>query len=307
MLNQVWCEKYRPKSVNKIILSDEKVKKQFNQFLISENIPNILMFGGPGTGKTSMSQALIKDLNINRLDVLRINCSDEKIDALRDKVKGFANTMPLGKFKIVRLEEFDYLNHEAQALLRSLIEDVSDSCRFIATCNYINKVTPPLRSRFQEFQMMSPDKDDVIVLAAEILEAEKIEFDITSIEKIIAVSYPDVRKMIQLLESNTVNNKLCLSNESSIVDWKLQLLPLLESSKFLQARKIVCESATQQELIDIFRFLFDNIHRAQLLVQHGYHDDAIILIAKYQYQHAFVSDPEINIAALFCELERFNK
>lgn len=304
-MKKVWVEQYRPRSISRIVMPDARIRKIFNGYIESQAIPNLLLYGGPGTGKTSLSLALIRDLGVQKVDVLKINCSDEKIDALRDKVKGFATTMPVGAFKVVRLEEFDYLGHDAQALLRALIEEVSDSCRFIATCNYINKVTPPLRSRFQEFQISAPARDDVIVLGAEILEAEGVEFDVDDLEKVVAASYPDVRKMIQLLEGSTIDGKLSLTSASKVADWKLDLLPALETSDLKAARKIVCESATREELQDVFRFLFDNVHRIKKLK--GYQDDAIVLIAQYQYQHAFVADPEINIAALFIEIGALTK
>lgn len=301
-IKRVWVEAYRPKSVDKVITTDERMRKQFAKFVKDKSIPNILMYGGAGTGKTSMSLALIRDLGIEKMDVMKINCSDEKIEALRDKVKGFATTMAMGDFKVVRLEEFDYLNHDAQALLRALMEEVSGSCRFIATCNYINKVTPPLRSRFQEFHVAAPGKDDVIVLGAEILEAEGITFDIDDLEKVVAASYPDVRKMIQMLEGNSIDGKLNIgSDEATMSDWKLELLPALEASDLKSARKIVCESATAQELVEIFTFLFKNLHRVKKLKAKL--DDAIVLCAQYQHMHAFAADPELNVYALFIEID----
>lgn len=304
-MKRVWVEKHRPTSIEHVIMPDQRLRKIFSGFVHAKQIPNILMYGGPGTGKTSLSLALIRDLGVERVDVLKINCSDEKIDALRDKVKGFATTMATGAFKVVRLEEFDYLGHDAQALLRALIEEVSGSCRFIATCNYINKVTPALRSRFQEFNISSPGRDDVIVLAAEILEAEGVSFTVEDIDKAVAATYPDVRKMIQVLEGSVIDDKLCLTNNAEVQDWKLQLLPALETSDLKLARKIVCESATKEELTDVFRFLYENIERVKSLK--GHVDDAIILIAQYQYQHAFVADPEINIAAMFIEINNLTE
>jgi len=304
-MKKVWVEKYRPRSVSKIIMPDQRLRKIFDGFVVEGSIPNILMFGGPGTGKTSMSLALIRDLDLDKMDVLKINCSDEKIEAVRDKVKGFATTMSMGKFKVVRLEEFDWMGAEAQGLLRSLMEEVSGSCRFIATCNYINKVMPALRSRFQEFAIATPAREDIIVLAAEILEAEEVQFDIDDIEKVVAASYPDIRKMIQLLEGSVIDGKLNLTSGESVADWKLELLPTLEASDLKLARKVVCESASIQELDEVFRFLYENLHRVKKLKE--YLDDAIVLIAQYQYQHAFVGDKEINIAALFCELNALTK
>lgn len=299
-MNKVWCEKYRPKSVSNVIMPNERVRRDFQEFINRGEIPNLLLFGGAGTGKTSTSLALMRDLGVDKLDILKINCSDEKIEALRDKVKGFATTMAIGKFKVVRLEEFDYLGHDAQALLRALIEEVSSSCRFIATCNYINKVTPPLRSRFQEYELIAPAREDVLVRAAEILEAEQVSFDLDDLEKIVIAGYPDVRKIIQLLEKNSVDGRLVISTATTVADWKLQLLPALEAGDFKSARKIVCESATREELIDVYRFLYDNIDKSPKLSKNF--DDVLVRIAQYQYQHAFVADPEINVAALFCEL-----
>jgi DNA polymerase III delta prime subunit len=305
-MEKVWVEKYRPRTIDSVIMPNERVRKDFQEFVANGEIPNLLLYGGPGTGKTSTSLALMKDLGLDKTDVIKINCSDEKIDALREKVRGFATTMSIGKFKLVRLEEFDYLGHDAQALLRALIEEVSSSCRFIATCNYINKVTPPLRSRFQEYELIAPAREDVLVRAAEILEAEQVSFEIEDLEKIVAAGYPDVRRVIQLLEKNSSGGRLQLpSTTSTVSDWKLQLIPALEAADFKAARKTVCESATREELIEVFRFLYDNVNRIKKLK--GYEDEAIVLIAQYQYQHAFVADPEINVAALFCELSALTK
>lgn len=286
-------------------MPSERLRKTFAAWVEAGEIPNILMYGGPGTGKTSLSLALLRDIGVQKQDTLRINCSDEKIDALRDKVKGFATTMPIGNFKVVRLEEFDYLNHDAQALLRALMEDVSDSCRFIATCNYIGKLTPPLRSRFQEFQIAAPLREDALVLAAEILEAEGVEFELDDVDKIVAASYPDLRKMIQLLEGNTIAGKLDLAVAAGVSDWKLELLDLIETSDWQKARKVICTSATETELLDVYRFLYDNLHKSKTLKTKL--DDAVVLLAEYQYKHAFAADKEINIAALMIEIAQLSK
>jgi len=299
MLKKVWVEKYRPQSVSQVIATDEHDYKTFQQYVTEGEIPNLLLYGGPGTGKSSLSLALVKDLNVDRSDILKINCSDEKIEAMRDKVKAFAMTMPVGKFKIVRLEELDGVGHDAQKLLRDLMEVSSSSCRFIATCNYVNTIMTPLRSRFQEFEFKAPSKDEVLIKAAEILEAENIAFTLDDLEKVVAAGYPDFRKVIQLMEQSSKTGKLVIKGADSAKDWKLELLPLIEAGEIKAARDVVCASATREELVDVYRFLYDNLHRMKKLKRQ---DEAVVLIAQYQYQHGFVADPELQVAALFIEI-----
>lgn len=298
-MQKIWCEKYRPQCVADVIVKDEHDRRTFAQYVKEGEIPNLLLYGGPGTGKSSMSLALIRDVGVDRSDILKINCSDEKIDAMRDKVKAFAMTMPVGKFKVVRLEELDGIGHEAQKLLRDLMEVSSNSCRFIATCNYVNTVMPPLRSRFQEFQFASPSKDEVLIKAAEILEAEQVAFDLDDLEKVVAAGYPDFRKVIQLMEQSSKTGKLVIKGGDAARDWKLELLPLIEAGDIKGAREVVCASATKEELVDVYRFLYDNLHRMKKL---KHQDQAVVLIAQYQYQHGFVADPELQVAALFIEI-----
>lgn len=298
-MKQIWCEKYRPKTVADVIVKSERDREKFASYVTEESFPNLLLYGGPGTGKSSMSLALIKTLGLDRSDVLKINCAAEQITAVREKVTNFARTMPIGKFKTVRLEECDRLSQEAQGLLRDLIEETSKSCRFIGTCNYTHLIIPPLRSRFQEYEFVAPSRDDVMLKSAEILETEGVSFDVDALEKVVAAGYPDFRKVIQLLESNSIGGALKLDGGGAAADWKLQLLPLLEAGDIKASRKLVCETATKEELIEVYRFLYDNLHRCKKLKKQ---DEAVVLIAQYQFQHAHVYDPELQIAALFIEL-----
>lgn len=297
-----WVEAHRPHEIKDIIFGSDRVKRIFEKYVADRSFPNLLIHGPQGTGKSSLSWVLARECYVDEVDMLRINCSDEKIDALREKVKAFATTMPYGDFKVVRLEELDYLSLDGQALLRSLIEEVAATCRFIGTCNYLNKILPPLQDRFQLHHFNAPDAVEMAVRAAEILEKRSIEYTVDDLDAVIAAAYPSMRKVLQLLESHSTTGTLVLSGASeSGADWKLGLLPLLEAGDIKGARKLVCESASREELVDVYRFLYDNLAKMKTLK--GKADQAVVLIAQYQYQHTFAADGEINIAALFVELD----
>lgn len=299
MVKKPWIVVHSPVSIEDVIFSDERIAATFKGYVAEGNFPNLLLCGRPGTGKTSVSKALCRDLDVDAIDILRINCSDEKIDAMRDKVKGFAHTYPVSKYKVIQLEEFDHLSIDAQALLRALIDEAPSSCRFIATCNYINKVIPPLRSRFQEFQFNAPDVNQVAIRCAEILEKQKVQFEVEDLEKVINVAYPDFRKIIHLLEQNSQSGSLVIASSEGAADWKFEIFPLLDACDFKSIRKLVCEKASKEELQDIYKFLYEHLSRCKKIKAQ---DEAIVKIAEYAYRHSFVADPEINVAALMIEL-----
>lgn len=300
MKHSIWVERYRPKTISEVIFQDVRQRTSFENFVTNVDIPHLLLSGIQGTGKTTISKALINDLGIDRSDVLRINCSDEKIDSMRNKVSSFAITMPLGKFKVVQLEELDYSSLESFALLRGLIEDSSASCRFIATCNYSNRIIPPLKSRFQEFYFRAPDKEKIAERMLHILDTEKIDYDDSDLLAYIDVGYPDIRKTIQLLQGNINENKLLPPSQISgtDADWKFGLLDSITSGDFKTARRLVCESATREEHVDIFTFLYTNIEKMKVKDK----DAAVITIAEFARNHSLVSDTELNLAAMFLSL-----
>jgi DNA polymerase III delta prime subunit len=299
-LNKLWVEAYRPKTVSDVVFANPEERTFFDNVVKSKSLPNLLLVGAPGTGKTSLSGALLNDLGVLPEDVLRVNCSDEKIDAMRDKVKTFAYTMAMGDFKVVQLEEMDNLSNDAQKLLRSLLEEVSGSCRFIGTGNYQNRIIPAMQDRFQVFNFSKPDRDDIALRAAWVLEVEKIEFEAEDLLKVVEAGYPSVRRVLSLLEKSSKTGKLVVIGEGAVADWKLQLLPLLEASDLKGARTLVCASASKDELQDVYRYLYDNLHRSKKL--NTVADEAVVLIADYQRYHEAVDDKEIHIAALFIEL-----
>lgn len=271
--------------------------------LADGEIPHLLLSGVQGSGKTSLSGVLINELGVDPIDVLRINASDEKTESLREKVISFAQTYAMGKFKIVQLEEMDQLLPVAQALLRSILEDYSANCRFICTCNYDNKIMPALKSRMQHFHFSAPEYDDVIIRAADILDSEGVTYDVDVLSKYVAAGYPDIRKIIVLLQQNTLDGVLQDSNTSAETsDFKLQLVDLLKEGNLREARKLVCSQATREELEDVYSFLYNNVNMLSTNVTTQ--EEAIVIIANYLYKHSLVADPEINIAAAFIELNQ---
>lgn len=302
MTPSIWVERYRPRTISDVIFQDARQRVTFKSFVENQDVPNLLLSGVQGTGKTTVSRALIRDLEIDRTDRLRINCSDEKIDAMRSKVGGFASSMPFGMFKVVQLEELDYMSLDGQALLRGLIEDTSANCRFIATCNYENKVIPPLKSRFQQFYFRAPDKDKIAERLVYILETEKVEYEAEDLLTYLDVGYPDIRKTIQLLQQNVQGGKLLNPKNVSGTDsdWKFGLLDAVTSGNWKAARKLVCETATREEHGDIFTFLYQNLDRLKVEDK----DAAVVTIADFATKLPLVQDTELLLAALFIELGR---
>jgi len=308
-MTQLWVEKYRPQKIDDIIFKSEEVKQVFKKIVKEGNPPNLIFAGLQGTGKTTLSKALVNELGVHNADVIRINASSENgIDAMRERIERFASTMPLGDFKIVQLEEFNRLSPAAQESLRMTIEDNSDTCRFITTTNYLNKIIPSLKSRFQEYQFLAPNFDQVLIYAAEILEKENVEIDnVDLFEKIVKSAYPDIRKVVQLLQQYSHNGKLIRPEGETVStdDYKLKLLDYLEAADFASARKIVCEQIAPDEYDEVYNFLYSNINK----VPHFKKDlskeqSAIVVIADHLYKHSLVAHPHINLAALFINLER---
>jgi replication factor C small subunit len=305
IISRLWVEKHRPLILDDIIFQDDKQKKYFKNRIKEGDIPNFLFSGVQGSGKTTLSQAIVHELEIDRSDILVVNSSDETgIDAMRDKIGRFSETMPLGNMKIVRLEEMDSLSQPAQAILRKIIEDSSDTCRFICTCNYANKIIPALKSRLQEFVFKAPDQDLVLMKMAEMLEIENVELEnLDILEKYVALAYPDIRKIINLLQQNIVDGKLVWQeSEINNADYHFKLLDLIEVSNFTAARKLVCENVSREEYDNLYKWFYQNIHRCPKFKKQDAEESAIVVIADYAYKSSLVAHQDINIAAMFITL-----
>lgn len=295
-----WVEKYRPQTLDDYIFQNEQQKESFSKMIEKQDIQHLLLSGVQGSGKTSMSLILADSLGLDEMDVLKVNCSDEMIEAIRDKVKSFAQTYAFSKFKLVRLEEMDWLSLGGQALLRALMEDYADNCRFIITCNHENKIMPAIKSRCQQFRFKTPPKESVLIRLGEILTLENVEFDVDNLERIVDATYPDIRKTINTAQQYSVDGKLSPPEASESGDYNFQLIDLITKKDIKGVRKLVCENVAREEYESVFTMMYQNVDK--LFSDPAKQDEAVIKIAEYLYKHTLVADPEINFAALCIEL-----
>jgi replication factor C small subunit len=308
----LWVEKYRPTTISDVIFETKKKEDFFRTIVSTKRLPNLLLSGVQGSGKTTISQVLCAELNIHPSDIMLVKCSDETgVENIRDNVSRFANTMPLGDLRIVRLEECDFLSINSQAILRHVIEDSSDTCRFIMTCNYSNKIMPALKSRVQEFTFKAPSQDKVFELMIEILEKENISIssddEINTLEKIVIATYPDIRKTIQVLQQNTASGKLVLvtnADETKSEDYKLQLISLLQEGDFTKSRKLVVENVQREEYDDFFKWMYQNLNKIPKFSDTSNEEKAIVVINDHLDKHSRVAHPDINVAAMLINLSQ---
>lgn len=301
-ISKIWVDKYMPTQISQVIFQNAQHKQQFEAMIARKEIPHLLFSGVQGTGKSTLSRVLSDLMGVDENDVLIIKASEETgVDMMRDKIKNFAQCYALSKFKIIRLEEMDYLSPNAQAALRTIMEDFSDNCRFIGTCNYANKIIPALISRFQHFDFKAPDKSELTIRIAEILSEECVEFELDVLERIVSVGYPDIRKTINLAQQNTIDKVLTLSETASSQDWRFEVLTKLQTGDFKGVRKIVSENATREEFEDLYRFIYQNVNKITKLNEEK-RDAAIVILANYLYRHSLVADPELNFAACLIEI-----
>ena len=302
-MKQLWVEQYRPKDIEGYVFRDEAQRDQVKQWIKEGSIPHLLFSGAAGIGKTTLAKILINALGIDEYDVLEINASrDNGVEFIRNKIEGFVSTMPFGKFKVVLLDEADFLSPNAQAVLRGLMETYSDTARFIMTCNYPHKIIPALHSRCQGFHIEKVDHTEFTARAATVLVTEGVDFDIDTLDSYVKATYPDLRKCLNLLQMNTVDLKLKAPSDvgTGTADYKLAMVDLFKAGKIREARTLLCSQARPEEMEEIFRWMYDNLDLFSKTVEGQ--DEAIIIIRKGAANASLVADQEINLSATITEL-----
>jgi replication factor C small subunit len=304
-MKQLWVEQYRPKDVDGYVFRDEAQRDQVKQWIKEGTIPHLLFSGAAGIGKTTLAKILINALQIDEYDVLEINASrTNSVDDVRDKITNFVSTMPFGKFKIVLLDEADYLSPNAQAALRGVMEEYAQTARFIMTCNYPHKIIPALHSRCQGFHIEKVDHTEFTARAATVLVTEGVEFDIDTLDSYVKATYPDLRKCLNLLQMNTVDLKLKRPSETGTgtADYKLAMVDLFKAGKIREARTLLAAQARPEEMDEIFRWMYDNLDMWSKTPEGQ--DEAILVIRKGLVNHVSCADAEINLSATLVELSQ---
>ena len=301
-MKELWVEKYRPKTLDGYVFRDEHQKAQIERWVKDGSIPHLLLSGNAGIGKTTLAKILFNELEINDLDIMEINASRENnAETIRDKITNFVRMIPFGAFKIVLLDEADYLTPNAQAILRGVMEEYHTTARFILTCNYPNRIIPAIHSRCQGFHIERVDITEFTARVATILVEEKIDFDLDTLDTFVKATYPDLRKCINMVQMNSLDGALHMpeKGDASEADYKLEMVELFKKGKISEARKLVCGQARPEEMEEIYRWLYDNIG---IFGDDSKQEKAILIIKQGLVDHTLVIDPEINLAATLIRL-----
>jgi len=298
--NTLWVEKYRPKKLEDYVGNDH-LKQKIRDYIESGDVPHLLLFGKAGTGKTTLAKLIVNSINC---DFMILNASDENnVDTVRNKVKSFASTIGFKDIKIVILDEFDYMTPQAQAILRNLMETFSKHCRFILTCNYVEKIIDPIQSRCQTFQIIPPTKKDVAVQISKILTEERIQFEIKELVPIVDSSYPDIRKIINTCQLNSSKGILKIDSSSiSDADVRVKIIDILKSkddkrNRYINLRQAVADSRVQ-DFTELYTHLYEKVNDYAV----GNTSAVIMILAQGQYKDAMIVDKEICFMATLIEI-----
>ena len=299
-LNSLWVEKYRPQNLDTYIGNDF-IKDKVKVYLESGDVPHLLLHGQAGTGKTTLAKLIVNNIDC---DFLYVNASDENsVDAVRDKIKNFASTAGFKPFKIIILDEADFLTPNAQAALRNIMETFSKHCRFILTCNFVERIIDPIQSRCQTFQVIPPDRKQVAQHLCSVLDQESVLYKLEDVAILVNAGYPDIRRVINAGQRQSISGQLVIDKQSEVLnDYKVKLLDILKSNKdkktsFTEIRQLLADSKVK-DYSDAFRLLYDNLDD----FAGGNKAVSILTLAEGQFQDAQVVDKEINFMAMIIKL-----
>ena len=303
-MKQLWVEQYRPGTVDGYVFVDDQQREQVKQWIQDGSIPHLMLSGSAGTGKTTLAKLLINELGVDEYDVMYANGSKEarKVEWV-DRLISFCQTMPFGKFKVVLIDEADYMNpNSVQPALRNLMEDYSQTVRFVLTCNFPHKIIAPLHSRCQGFHIVKTDHTEFTARVATVLVTENVDFDIDTLDSYVKATYPDMRKCLNLLQMNSQSGTLAApgAGDRSARDWKLDCVHMFKQGQIREARSLLCQSSSPEDAEEIFRWMYDNLELWGNTVEKQ--DQAIVIIRDGLVKHNAVADTEINLSATLIEL-----
>jgi DNA polymerase III delta prime subunit len=306
-MKELWVEKYRPRTVDDYVWIDQDQKHMVETWIDQKYIPHLLLAGTAGSGKTTLAKVLERELGVDPAEFMHINASrDNGVDFLRNKINNFCSTMSMGPFKVVLLDEADYITPPAQGILRGMLEQYHEGVRFILTCNYPNKIIPALHSRLQTITFKTLDETDFTRRLATILVTEGVELDADTLSLYVKACYPDLRKAINTVQMRSTSGRLeAPKQEDTESDYKLAMVDLFRQGRIREARNLIIKQISLEEYEDMYRFMYRNLDLWGNDVDTQ--DSALLLIRKGLVNHSMAADPEINLSATFVELERLTR
>jgi len=296
--NSLYCEKYRPQNINAYI-GNEGVKSFVSKCIEEKDIPHLLLYGKPGTGKTTLAKILVNSIDC---DYIYINASDERgIDTIRDKVVAFASVDGFSPLKVIILDEADQITPLALGALRNIMETYSEKTRFILTANYVDKIIEPVKSRCQSFQIEPPSKQDIARRISEILDEEKIEYELSPIVSIVKRYYPDIRKMLNEVQKNVRMNG-SLDEENTKLDSSELVDDIMENlkNKTSKSWSNIRQSVANNDNIDYSAIMSVIANRASEFC--ASEPEVYIHAAQYMWQHNTIADRELNFCAFISQI-----